>query len=142
MEVGVFHKYLNDVSRILIHSPRQRIGPQLDVHGDGLAALPTFPEPRRPVTAGGPQAAALPAGLWIVDASIEPLGVEAERVRDTQRDHLAILERDEAAHEIGGRHRHILAESERIVLVDPRVIARLGTVLADACKARARVLVE
>src|SRR5207245_10417769 len=75
-------------------------------------------------------------------AAIEHLGVEAERDRDTQRDHLAILERDEATHEIGGRHRHILAKSECIVLVDPGVIARLGTVLAGACKARARVLVE
>ena len=123
-------------------SVRERIGAQLEVHDDGLLALAAFHEPRRPVPAGRPQPAALPAGVRIVDAPVEPLGVEAQRVRHAQQDHLAVLERDQAVVEVGGRHRHVLAEPERVVLVDPGVVARLGAVLADALEARARVLVE
>src|SRR5205814_3646230 len=40
------------------------------------------------------------------------------------------------------RHRHVLAEPERVVLIDPRVIARLGAVLPDALKTGAGVLIE
>src|SRR5882672_2658152 len=123
-------------------SVRERVGPQLEVHRDRLLALPALHEPRRAITAGGPQPAALPARARIVDAPVEPLGVEPERVRHAQQDHLAVLERDEAVVEIGGGHRHVLAEPERVVLIDPRVVARLGAVLADSLKARARILVE
>src|SRR6266508_672701 len=123
-------------------SPRQRIGTNLEVHGHGRAALAAFPEPRRPVAAGRPQAAALPAGVRIVDASVEALGVEAHRVRHPQQDHLAVLERHQTVIEVGGRHRDVLAEPERVVLVDPGVVARLGAVLAEAGEAGARILVE
>src|SRR5438128_1437180 len=63
-------------------SLRQRIGAQLEVYGDGLLAFTAFHEPRRPVAAGRPQPPALPAGVRVVDASVEPLGVEAQRVGD------------------------------------------------------------
>src|SRR5438034_5292 len=123
-------------------SLRQRIGAQLEVYGDGLLAFTAFHEPRRPVAAGRPQPPALPAGVRVVDASVEPLGVEAQRVGDAQHDHLAVLERDQAVVEVAGRHRHVLAEPERVVLVDPGVVARLGAVLADALEAGAGVLIE
>src|SRR5262245_18402114 len=121
---------------------RQRIRANLEVHGDGLRAFPTLFEPRRAVAARGPEAAALPARRGIVDAPIEALGVEAERVRDAQHDHLAVLERDQAVGEVAGRHRHVLVEAERVVLVDPRVVARLRAVLADPLEAGPRVLIE
>src|SRR5262245_53009595 len=63
-------------------SMRQRVRADLEVHDDGLLALPAFHEPRRPVAARGPEAASLPAGGRVVDAPVEALGVEAERVRD------------------------------------------------------------
>src|SRR5882724_7699223 len=81
---------------------RQRIGPQLEVHGHGLHALAAFLQPGCPVAAADPQPATLPAGIRVVDAAVEPLGVEAERVRDLERDHLAVLERRQAVHEVGG----------------------------------------
>src|SRR5437660_5259141 len=56
---------------------RERIRTDLEVHGHGLHALATFLQPRRAVAARGPQAAALPAGVRIVDAAVESLGVEA-----------------------------------------------------------------
>src|SRR5499425_26836 len=130
------------VSSALRRSLRQRIRAQLEVHGHGLHALAAFDQPRRAVAARRPQPASLPAGIGIVDAAVESLGVEAERIRHPQRDHLAVLERDQAVHEVGRRHRHVLAEPERVVLVDPAVVARLGAVLADAFEARPRILVE
>src|SRR6266566_1745939 len=123
-------------------SVSQWIWAQLEVDDDGLFALTALHEPRRSVAAGRPQPSALPTGRWIVDAPVEPLGVEPERVRHAQHDHLAVLQRDQAVVEITGRHRHVLAEAERVVLVDPRVVARLGAVLADPLEARARVLIE
>src|SRR6266403_354633 len=109
---------------------------------DGLLALAAFHEPRRAVSAGRPQPAALPAGRRIVDAPVEALGVKPQRIRHAQHDHLAVLERDESVVEVARRHWHVLAETERVVLVDPRVVARLGAVLADSLEARAWILVE
>src|SRR2546428_3898890 len=123
-------------------SVRERIGAQLEVHDDRLLPLAALHEPRRPVAAGRPEPPALPAGVRVVDAPIEPLGVEAQRVRDAQQDHLAVLERDQAVVEIGGRHRHVGPEPEGVVLVDPGVVARLGAVLPDALEAGARILIE
>src|SRR6185503_17350087 len=105
-------------------------------------SLAAFHQPRRAVTAGAPEAAAFPAGVRIVDTTVEPLGIEAQRIRNAQHDHLAVLQRDEAVIEIGGRHRDVFAQTKRVVLVDPGVIARLGAVLAQPAEPRSRVLVE
>src|SRR6202035_2513731 len=96
----------------------------------------------RAVAVRAPQPAAFPAGVRIVDTPIEALGVEAERIGDPDRDHLAVLQRHEAVSEIGGRHWYVLAKPERVVLVDPGVIARLGAVLADAFEAGAGILID
>src|SRR6266404_462460 len=122
-------------------SVRQRIGPELDVHGARARALAAFLEPGRAVAVGAPQPAAFPAGVGIVDTPAKALGVEGERIGNPDRDHLAVLQRHEAVSEIGGGYRDVLAKSERVVLVDPGVIARLGAVLADAVEAGARILI-
>src|ERR1700732_3064683 len=120
----------------------QRIRPKLEMHHYGGAALAALFEPGRPVAAGRPQSAALPAGIGIIDAPVEPLGVEAHRIRHAQRDHLAVLECDQAVVEIASRHWNIVAKPEGVVLIDPAVVARLGAIVADALKAGARVFVE
>ena len=108
----------------------------------GLEPLPRLLQPRRAVAVRAPQAAAFPAGVRIVDASVETLGVEAHRVRNAQHDHLAVLQRHEAVIEIGGRDRDVLAKSDRVVLVDPGVVARLGASVFEAFEARSGILVE
>src|ERR1700704_2822985 len=127
-------------------SPRtsvcQRIGPKLDVHGTRHRALAAFLEPGRAVAVRAPQSAAFPPSVGIVDPPVKTLGVEAERIGNPDRDHLAVLQRHETVTEIGGGHRDVLAKSGRIVLVDPGVIARLGAVLADAFEAGAGVLID
>src|SRR4051812_23609221 len=131
------------IIRSLPASLRERVGAELEVRRERLRALSAFDQPGRTVTVGSPQAAALPAGVRVVDAAVEALGVEAERIRHADRHHLAVLvEGDEAVHQVGGRHRDVVAEPEGVVLVDPRVVARLGAVLADALEARAGILVE
>src|SRR5262249_1350362 len=116
-------------------SMRQRTRAPLDLPRARTAAHAVLGEPRRAVAVGAPQAAALPAAVRVVDARVEPLGVEAHRVGDAQRDHLAVLERDEAVAQVGGRVGHVGAEADRVVLVDPGVVARLRAVVAEPVEA-------
>src|SRR2546428_12856819 len=121
---------------------RQRIRPHLDVYGARLRALATFHQPRRAVAVGAPQPTALPAGVRIVDAPVQTLGVEAHRVGYAHQDHLPVLEGHEAVLEVRGRDRHVVAQAGRVVVIDPGVIAGLGAGVLEAVEARARVLVE
>src|SRR5580700_5688312 len=123
-------------------SMRQRIGPDLNVDRHGRHALAAFLEPGRAVAFRRPQAPALPAGIRIVDAGIKSLGVEAERIRDAQRHHLAVDQRGKAVAFVRRRDRHVVAEPDRVVLIDPGVVARLGTVVADALETRAGIFIE
>src|ERR1700685_3076475 len=112
------------------------------MHRHWRHAQTAFLVPGHAVAARGPQAAAFPADLWIVDAAVEALGVEAGRVGHFHGDHLAVGKGDQAVVEIAGRDRDVVAQPERVVLVDPGVIARLGRGIADAFEARARIFVE
>src|SRR5262245_7587397 len=104
---------------------RERIRTQLEVRRQRFRALAAFDQPWRAVAVGGPQATAFPAGVRVVDAAVEALGVEAERIGNADRHHLAVLaQRDETVHQVGGRHRDVIAKAERVVLVDPAVVAR------------------
>src|SRR5262249_46940836 len=106
-----------------------------------LGTLAAFLQPRRAVAVGAPQSAALPAGVGVVDAPVQALGKEALRVRDAQHEHLPVLERGEAVVEVRGRDRDVLAEPDRVVLVHPGIVARLGAPVLEALEGRARVLV-
>src|SRR3984885_12509500 len=123
-------------------SMRQRVGTDLDVDRHGRHALAAFLEPGGAVAFRRPKAPALPAGVRIVDAGIKSLGIKAERVRDAQRHHLAVDQRGKAIAFVRRRDRHVVAEPDRVVLIDPAVVARLGAVVADALEAGARIFVE
>src|SRR5579862_3901802 len=125
-----------------ICSVRQRIGTNLDMYRHWRHALAALLEPGRAIAFRGPQTPAFPARLRVVDACVQSLGVEAHGIRDTQHDHLAVDQRDEAVIFVAGGNRHILAETDRIVLVDPRVVTRLRTVITDASKTWPGVFVE
>src|SRR6185437_2705200 len=101
-----------------------------------------FMQPRRAVAARRPDAARLPAAIRIVDAAVHPLGVEAHRIGHAHHHPFAVDQRKQRVVLVAGRDRHVLAEAERVVLIDPGVVARLGAVLADAGKARTRILIE
>src|ERR1035438_1729674 len=118
---------------------RQRIGPQLDMHGARLRALAALHQPRRAIAARAPEPAALPARVGVVDAPVEALGKEAQGVGDAHHDHLAVLQRHESVVEVGGGNRNVLAQAQRVVLVDPGVVARLRAGVFEALEARARI---
>src|SRR6187455_2312538 len=83
-------------------SMRQRIGPHLDMHGHRARALAQFVEPGRAIAARAPQATALPAGVRIVDAGVEPLRIIAHGVRHAHQDHLTVDQGGEAILEVRG----------------------------------------
>src|SRR5215510_14428938 len=78
-------------NRMSVRSVRERIRPHLDVYGARLGALAAFLQPRRAVPVRAPQAAALPAGIRIIDSPVQSLGKKAQWVWDAQHDHLAVL---------------------------------------------------
>src|SRR5438034_9815632 len=109
-------------------SARQRVRSNLKVQKLPPGPLPPFDVPHevRPVIR--PDSTSFPAGVRIVDAAVEPARVEAEWIRDVQRDPLLRL-RIQDEQRIGvrsGGHRHVLAETERVVLIDPVVIMKFG----------------
>src|SRR5206468_4986072 len=110
--------------------------------GEGLGSLAALDQPGSAVTIRGPQAASFPPGVRVIDTAVEALGVEAQGIGHAERYHAAILQRDQTVVEISGRHGDILAEAERVVLVDPTVVARLRAVFADALATRSGTLIE
>src|SRR4051812_6677171 len=102
-------------------SVRERIRAKLEVRRQRFRALAAFDQPWRAVAVGGPQTTTFPAGVRVVDAAVEALGVEAERIGNADRHHLAVLaQRDKTVHQVGGRHWNVIAKAEGVVLVDPR----------------------
>src|SRR5262249_10321109 len=66
----------------------------------------------------------LPAAVWIVDPSVEPLRVEAQRIRHAEHDPLTVLQGEQAIGQIPRVDGHVRAKAERAKLIDPGVIAR------------------
>ena len=112
------------------------------MHGARARALAAFHQPGRAVAARAPQAAALPTRIRIVDTPVETLGVEAHGIRNAHQDHLAILQRHEPVVEVGGGNRNVLSKADRVVLIDPGVIARLDAPVLEAFKPRSGIFVE
>src|SRR5437667_71735 len=110
--------------------------------GEGFGSLAALDQPGSAVTIRGPEAASFPPGVRVIDTAVEALGVEAQGIGHAERYHAAILQRDQTVVEISGRHGDILAEAERVVLVDPTVVAGLRAVFADALETRSWILIE
>src|SRR5260221_12426179 len=96
---------------------------------------------RRAVTRSHPQRTALPAGLRVVDAAFEPLGEKAHRIGDAQFDEFAVHQRVQGIRLVAGFERHIGAEPEDVVLVDPDVI-RVFLDAGSALKTRPRQRIQ
>src|SRR5205807_1186006 len=71
---------------------------------------------------GGPERAAFPAGLGVVDAPVDVLREEAERIRYADVDDLAVDHRHQRLAAIRFRDGHVRAEPEGVVPVDPQVV--------------------
>src|SRR5206468_5493875 len=90
---------------------RERVRTQLELHDLARRPLAAFHVEGCARTDGRPQAAPLPAGIRVVDASVHPLRVEAERVRYPQIDEVAVHEREQRLVAVARRDRHVAPES-------------------------------
>src|SRR3989475_1400860 len=106
--------------------PRERIRAQLQLVNLRLVVRAAFVVEVGARARGGPHRAALPAGLRIVDAPVDVLGEEAERVRNAEVDDLAVDHRHQRLAAVGLRDRHVGAQPERVVAIDPDVIGVVG----------------
>src|SRR5262249_7692946 len=120
----------------------ERTRSHLEVRRQRLRALAALYEPRRAVAVRRPDAASFPPRGGIVDTAVETFRVEAQRIRHAQYDHPAVRVRDQAVVQVARLHGYVPAEAERVVLIDPRVVARLGAVFTDAVEPRAGVLIK
>src|SRR6266581_5794129 len=131
---GFFHscfdRWPDLVSMVVLlvcqRSVRERIGAKLESHDLGPVCLAALEVEHGSSGKGRPQRPALPARARIVDAPFGPFGEEADRIWNAQAHELALHQREHRVVEVAGGHRHVLSEAERIELVHPGVIARLG----------------
>src|SRR4029434_7567061 len=102
------------------------IRPQLNMHSDRRLALTRLHMERGARAGRYPQPASFPSAIRVVDASVDPFGVHPHRIRHADGDPLAVLQREVAVGLIAGSNRRVVAEAERVALIDPREIAAFG----------------
>src|SRR5260221_7259811 len=85
----------------------QRIGPQLQLVHLRPVLFAAFVMEVGARARSGPERAALPAGLRVVDAPVDVLGEEAERIRHAEVDDLAVDYRHQRLAAVGLRDRHV-----------------------------------
>src|SRR5258705_7708023 len=76
--------------------------------------------------------------IRIVDAAVDPLGEEAERIGDDHVDPLAVNESHQRLVGVAGRQRNVVAEAGGVLLIDPGVVARFrAAAFGDVLELRA-----
>src|SRR5687768_9540722 len=113
---------------------RQGVWPNLELHYLTCRPLAALHVERRPRADGGPEPSPLPALRRVVDAAVHPLRVEPERVGYAHRHPVPAAERQQSFRGVARVNRRVRAESRSVELIDPRVVAALGT--ADIGHAR------
>src|ERR1700690_3886036 len=103
-----------------------------------LGSLASFLQPRRAITAGHPKTSSFPSCAGVIDAALQSLCVEAQRVGNAECYEFAGDQGMHAVEEVAGRDRYVRAQSQRVVLIDPSVVARLDAELRQAREPRAR----
>src|SRR5262249_37561361 len=108
---------------------RKRIGPDLDLVDLRPILRAAFIVEDRAAAERRPKPAAFPARVRVIDASVDILGEEAERIGHANVDQLAVDDGEQRLRAVRGRDRYVLAEAERVVAIDPDVIGVVGTAL-------------
>src|SRR5258705_269500 len=118
--VSVSSVYLCDLSL------GERVGPHLEVHYFTRSSLAGLHVKWRAGADRRVEPAPFPARFRIVDAAVHPFRVETDRIGNAEHDPLAVLEDEQSFRRVARVDRNVLAEAERVVPVDPRVVARFG----------------
>src|SRR5205807_1016808 len=105
------------------------VRPELELDRLVPALLAHLGMEERPRAGGAPDAAALPARAWVVDAPVHVLGKPAAGVRHDEADELAVLEGVDRIRQVRHHDRHVLAEPQDAFQVDPGVVASLRAAL-------------
>jgi hypothetical protein len=107
-----------------VASPSKGIGAKLQLHDLARRPLAALDVERSSGAIRRPHRLALPAGICIVEAAIHPLGIKAHGIGHAQIDELSVHQGEERLVGVAGGDRHILAQTERVELVYPGVVAR------------------
>ena len=90
---------------------------------DRLCTFTTFEQPGCAATFRYPQTTSLPACIRVIYPAFKTFDIKPEWIGSPDGDEFSINERMYAVKQVTDCHRHILAQSQRIVLIDPGVIA-------------------
>src|SRR5688572_17062044 len=74
---------------------------------------------------GRPQPPALPTGVRVVDPAIQPFREKPKRIRHAKDDPFAILQDQQSFRQVSRIYWHVRTQTERVELIDPRLVARL-----------------
>src|SRR5208337_5528600 len=67
-----------------------------------------------------------PSGNYVVDAAVHAFGIEAHRIGNAKDNEFSVDQGKQGIGRIAGGDRHIPAQAERVMLIHPGVVARLG----------------
>src|SRR5688500_15438496 len=121
----------------------QGVRPKLELEHLAWRPPSSFSMERRPAGVGRPERPALPAGVLIVNPAVHRFRVEAHRIRDAHHHIASVHEHQQRIRPASGGDRDVGPQTEDVVLIDPRVIARVGTAgIGGAPEVRPRIRIE
>ena len=92
----------------------------------GVGAFPSFHVEGRAAAEGSPDAAAFPAGVGIVDATVHPLCVEAQGVGHAHSHPLSVFEHQQGVALVAGVDGEVFPKTQGVELVYPSKVAAFG----------------
>jgi len=85
-----------------------------------------FPVERRTSTPRRPDPFPFPSCMWIVDTAVHSLGKKSERIGNTHDDEFPVHESEQGIRRVTRDNWRVLAEPQRIELIHPIIIVRVG----------------
>src|SRR5262249_30366441 len=105
---------------------RQWVGPNLEFHDFARGSFAAFCVEGRTCRVGRIDGLSFPAGVRIIDATVDTLTVEAHRVRYSQREELTVDECEQSFGFIAGRQRNVFPDAKHVEPIDKVVVRRIG----------------
>src|SRR5262245_30163529 len=107
-------------------SPGQRIGAKLQLDDLARRTFATLNVKWSSGAIGRPKSLSFPTRVRVINAAIHPFGIKPHGIGNAQIDKPTIHEGKQRFVGVAGGDRHVLAQPERVELVHPSIVARLG----------------